>query len=200
MPLEDSDSPLVGAIAELAAQAAKATYDRRLPALLEVQGQNYYVDGAGGLVPIGEPLPANPTILDFFTIGGLVEYVRANRDDLDVEELAFHVAGPQAILLLGAVEGPEASRAVYARATVLNLVGAEGLGFVCGRYMAPEAFVIGLQTLFAPTEDRTMLLSLAGRIRQAATQETDDDGTSQAVTVRKGINLSSVSRIPSPCV
>lgn len=125
------------------------------------------------------------------TLGALRDFIKANVDGLDLKKLLLHVQSEMAVGLLTEVCAPYKKRHIYMDAK------AEATAFRFGEFMDPEAFVIGLQTAFVPGGDIEAVKVAAGNIREGKERTVSDDGVSQEVTAKVGVQLG-VVKLPSP--
>lgn len=140
--------------------------------------------------PKPEPMPS---ALGFATLGSLVEYVRWNRDDLDLSKCVLHVASPLNVILRGPLTGEQRQRPAFAQATANDLVAD-----LLGKFQRQETFVIAMQTRFASDGDRDVVLGLVGRLRDEQTIESEDDGVTQHVTQKAGVHVARQVAVPNP--
>lgn len=136
---------------------------------------------------------SEPAPLAFSSLQALVEYLKANRDGLDLEKLVLHVASPTSVSLLGPITGEAKQRFVYATATCKNLVA----GWL-GQFHPQLDFVIALQARFEPYADRGKVLEISGSLKEEASVESTDDGITQRVAARTGVHLGRMVEVPNP--
>lgn len=105
-----------------------------------------------------------------------------------------HVASPTDVHLRTGLFGEHVQRTcvMTARAIVPNMRFEQ--------FTDPESFNIWLQALFADSEDRDRVLSLVGNIQTDAVQTVSDDGVSQQVTAKRGVNRKANVEVPNPVV
>jgi hypothetical protein len=161
---------------------------------------------AGGLtiVPAGwtlhdehayvRPGPAAEA-LAVYSLGALREYVKANRDALDVSKLVVHVVSPQIVRLVGPIQERARTREVYVQATAQNLTD----GFL-GKFMAIDEFLVGLQTRFIVEEVAAAVLKLLGNVKHETVKTSADDGITQTVSAKAGVVLLADAVVPNPVV
>jgi hypothetical protein len=125
------------------------------------------------------------------TLGALRDFIKANVDGLDLKKLLLHVQSESAVGLLTEVRVPCNKRHLYMDAK------AEITAFRFGEFMDTETFVIGLQTAFVPGGDIEAVKVATGNIREGKERTVSDDGVSQEVTAKVGVQLGFV-RLPSP--
>jgi hypothetical protein len=134
-----------------------------------------------------------PVTLKVGTLGAIRDFLTANIDGLQATDIVLHVATERAVSLVSKLDGPNLKRKVYLEAN------AEEPGFALGNWMDPEAFIIGIQTQFVPSEITAGLLKVVGNIQNGAARTNVDDGVSQTVNAKVGVQLSIVD-VPSPIV
>lgn len=134
-----------------------------------------------------------PAKLELRSLQAFVDFIVENRDKLEHDKSVVHVAGPNAVALLGPLVGEANQRFTYAVATCKDMLG----GFV-GQPMPQDAFIVGLQARFAESDDRGALLKLVGSIADESAVHATDDGRSQEVTTRAGVVLKSTSPVSVP--
>lgn len=134
-----------------------------------------------------------PEPLAVYTLGALRDYVKTNRDGLDLATVVVHVVSPQIVALQGALRETERVRETYVNATALNLTD----GFL-GKFMSIEEFIIGLQSRFLHADERTQVLKLFGTVKQETAKTATDDGITQTVTAKSGVALVTEVAVPNP--
>lgn len=164
------------------------------PETVEIEGLKY---STGKLSLIGEPRPVG---LSLGSLTSLDDYLRSGLDlqsarttTSDLSWLALHVRGPARVDLLSKLSGPERGRDVYASADCE--VEAR---FKFGVFLPQEHFVIGMQTMFAQTDELRQLLSIVGMVTCDEIETRSDDGVTQTATMKVGVTLQSRADIPSP--
>lgn len=131
--------------------------------------------------------------LDVYSLGALRDYVKANRDMLDLSTLIVHVVSPQVVTLSGAIQTRARNRETYVKANASNLTD----GFL-GKFMAVDEFLVGMLTRFADSDDRAKALKLLGNIKHEQVKTSQDDGVTQTVSAKVGIVLSADVPVPNP--
>lgn len=136
-----------------------------------------------------------PTVeaLAVYSLGALVEYVKANRDALDLSKLVVHVVSPQIVRLVGPIQERARNREAYVNATALNLTD----NFL-GKFMAIDEFIIGLQTRFIVEQVAASVLKLIGNIKHEMVKTSADDGITQTVSAKAGVVLQADAAVPNP--
>jgi hypothetical protein len=133
-----------------------------------------------------------PDPLAVSSLGGLRDYLVANRDLLDLDITIVHVVSPQVVRVVGDLE-VALNRHTFLEATVTNLTD----GFL-GKYHLQDEFIIGLQTRFAASDGRAAVLRVIGVLKNEQIATSADDGITQTVETRAGIALARHSEIPNP--
>lgn len=144
-------------------------------------------------LPQDEPRP-EPLVIH--TLTGLVDYVAANRDKLDLGAHMVHIVNHGRVDLISVLGGPFAKRSRVACAEFNTLIGGDAFAF--GRFMKAEDFVISLQALFVDSGDRQGVLAAAGNMREEAVKQTLDDGVTQQVLAQNGVHLGKPMQVPNP--
>lgn len=185
------DTTAVKEIAELA-QDAQAVVEK----VIEIEGKRF------STVPLHEiktPRLPEPASLVVHTLTGLVAYVQANRDALNLEECLLHVESPSRVDLVSRAQGEHHQRFIHVSAQNYDRFAAfPGFGF--GRWLSPEDMNIALQALFMDRAQRGQVLALLGNIKAEGEQTTKDDGVTQVVTARTGVSLVQLAPVPNPVV
>ena len=127
------------------------------------------------------------------TLSGLVEYLTANVDKLEMSNLMIHVVDHKTVRVFDKFEA-NGKRNTFIRAQVDS--GLKEFRF--GEYMDQESFCIALATLFVQVENIDSLITMAGNIKNEAVTTATDDGISQNVTVKGGVSVVSKLKVPNP--
>jgi hypothetical protein len=143
------------------------------------------------------PLTINePTALHTRTLSSVVDYIKENRDQLEVKDLTVHIVSP------GRVEVIDRLRVDRTRHTYLVATEPDAsakFGEFVNRYMNIEQFIIGMQRHFrAGFGDLANVLAVVGNITQGDVRQVEDDGITQSVTMRAGITKVGLATLPSP--
>ena len=144
--------------------------------------------------PIHPVLAAEPDPVGISTLTGLLDYLAANVDDLNLKSLMVMVKSPSYVELVSDLHSEHCQRSCVMKVSaVLPKTFFE-------QQLSAEAFNIWLQSGFVDSADRANVLSYAGNVVATADATVMDDGTSQAVTVRSGITSKAVKKLPNPVV
>lgn len=134
-----------------------------------------------------------PAALTFGSLQALADFVRENRDGLDLSKCVLHVTGATGVRLLGPLTGEKRQRFTYAAASCRNLMDQW-----VGQYHGQEDFVVALQSRFVPEMDREAVLKVVSKLKEEQSLETEDDGTTQRATARAGVHLAQQVAVPNP--
>lgn len=154
--------------------------------VLEIGGKKFTTQ------PVKPVKDAEPETLDAATLTGLVDYIKANVDALEIPKLIVHVKDHANVKLLSALHGD------FAQRDCLLHVKADLLQMQFNSWVDSERFNIFLQACFQDTEDRAAVLKVVGNIRESAVKDTADDGVSQEVTIKSGIARVESVKVPNP--
>ncbi len=185
--MRDADG--VQAVAELATKAAD-------PKIITAGGTQFVAIG-GKLEDPRRPDP-RVAVIELHTLGGLMEFVAANRDRINLDAAVLHVESPTRVTLFGPPNGHHKLREVFAGVTCADRFAGIPGGFRFGTYVDTESMVIALQALFEAEGDRATVLKLIGNLTAEGTVKRLDDGVSQTVTARSGISMVDQVPVPNP--
>lgn len=177
----------VSEVANLAQQALEIE-----PRFAEINGEVFSTSILHRVKPDKE---AEPAALVVHTLTGLLDYIEANRDALDLSGCLVHVVDPGHVELRGALLGPHRQRLTFVRAEHFDRFAAFP-SFAFGRYLSTEDLIIALQALFEDTEDRATVLQLVGGVASVNATELSDDGVTQHVDIRQGVHRTKVIEAP----
>lgn len=140
--------------------------------------------------------PEDPEVsaIELTTLEGLVRYVKSDFDK-HTNEIAIHVASHRKVKVISRVFGRHRQRETFAKAEPDTILGTT---FRFGEFYPIEAFVIFLQALFIPTDEREAVLKVVGNIKEEAVKQTSDDGVTQSVTAKSGIVRVEEVQVPNP--
>ncbi len=143
--------------------------------------------GVGKLNPI---LPSHIVPVQVETLTGLLEYINTVHD-IPGEGTFLHIEQYNTVSFKGALDGL-LFREKYASAEINHK------SFSFGSYMDHESFIVGVQSFFVEDGVRATVLQMVGNISAGAVQINEDDGISQKVTVKSGIQRLSNAVVPNP--
>jgi len=125
------------------------------------------------------------------TLTGIVDYIDANIDEIDLTEIFIHIYTFSKVYIVSKLDVYRKRQCILESSMVEN-------SFPFRNYISAEDFNIQLQTNFVPNDDRATILALIGNLKEEVVRTTNDDGVSQSVTTKKGISLGQQERVPNP--
>lgn len=141
----------------------------------EIDGLNYL---PSGLSLVKEPT-ASP--LNVSTLQAIVHYIDKKVDNADAEKMVVHVSSHGTVDLCGHL-----TASTRLRETLL-MSSTSYKGFPFGDWLGQEQFVIALHSMFVQTAEIKELLTFASNVTDQAVKISDDDGVTQRVTAKAGI-------------
>ncbi len=188
------DGTFVKAIADLAQEAASEC--------VELEGTTYIPKH---LHDPRQPQPLAECLL-LGTLGAIVAYIASGHYEVAPDNHFLHIKGPQDVMLYSKLLGRFRKREALARAFYSPCVmdddqarSRSSLGrFALNSFMPLDEFLIGLRSCFAGVASHASLLSLLGNVKEEAVSQANDDGVTQEVIARKGVNLRDRSAVPNP--
>lgn len=160
----------------------KAIQDSRVANIYE----ETYTDGNLRFLPQRTFDPIKIRSLD-----GFATYAKELADDDAAEVAAVVIESHACVKLIGPASPVTGERQVFVCAD------AEVPEFKFGNYSDREWFQIAIASKFLQTPARDKLIQLLGKIAESNIKQTDDDGISQTVTVKTGIQLQGEVIVPS---
>ena len=121
------------------------------------------------------------------TLTGFVDFVERNIDELDlINSYIAVIDSPQSVALCSTLLDQQREREILLTASLDSNMKT----FPFGTFMPQEEFIIKLHSLFEKKEgdDFDYVALMVSKIVQADTADTDDDGITQHVTVKRGIS------------
>jgi hypothetical protein len=133
-----------------------------------------------------EPLIFEPRAqpVEVKTLSGFAGFIGADIDGILPCGLIIHVESHREVSLISSLSGELKKRTVYLTAKLDS--GLEEFPF--GRWLDAEEASIRLLSMFETTEDLQKVVRMTGKTVAQDTLETEDDGFTQRVTVRKGVS------------
>lgn len=140
--------------------------------------------------PVAPPL-AKP--LGLSTLRSFADYLIGNVDELDLSSHLIHVVDPARVELVSKLELFHRRRE-----PVLVAYYVSGAEAVVDKWLDLETAVISLMALFTEQGDRSEVLNVIKSISRDNAELRDDNGLSQAVTIKQGIVTKAVKATPNP--
>lgn len=139
------------------------------------------------------------------TLTSIVDYIKQDTDKFaltskigcteqdvsSIDRFVIHVAGHNAVELYKELNADK-------KRDHLISASFEGSDFPYERFMPIENFIIDLQSMFKQDDNTKALLKFVGSVKNDQSAEQQDDGVSQKITMRQGISLSTVAKVPNP--
>jgi hypothetical protein len=172
--------------------AVEAIQDSVRTETIEVQGREFATR------PVFDP-PAAPMIpaLKIHTLTGLLDYVVSNPDILDHDKMFLHVVSPTEVRLFTACEVPAMRRPNPATADCKDLLGDV---YRFGQYRSVEESIVDFQAKFVPSEDLAAAIAIIGNLKEETVNSYSQDGFTQTVQTRQGIQGVAWADVPSSLV
>ena len=138
-----------------------------------------------------------PDIFTTFSLDGLIDYIKSDVDDIfgckEVRHIV-RVTSPTKVEVISPTTGYWLERVTVAQCTAL----VPEIHF--GHYMDTDEFQIMVQTCFEDSDNRAIVLKLAGSVRKEQSMQTADDGTSQKVTINSGVATATDVIVKNPVI
>lgn len=150
--------------------------------IVEVDGKKM---STRALNPVAFEAVAHP--LNVSSLTGFVDFVNRNIDKLDLNaNYIAVVTDVYKVSLTSAIFGIRKNREILIDA----ILDSRMESFPFGRFLPQEDFIIKLHSLFQKKEDDDFeyVSALVSKIKQADSADTEDDGITQNITVKKGVS------------
>lgn len=137
------------------------------------------------LYPVAFEAVAHP--LNVSSLTGFVDFVNRNIDKLDLNaNYIAVVTDVYKVSLTSALFGIRKNREILIDA----ILDSRMESFPFGRFLPQEDFIIKLHSLFQKKEDDDFeyVSALVSKIKQADSADTEDDGITQNITVKRGVS------------
>lgn len=158
--------------------------------VVKINGSNFVIDEAGHYDRIKPRVYNAKDPLIIKTLTGLVDYIKSNLERKEAK-LLLHIEKPDEVSLMGLL-AEDGSREYLASAQAIVP------RFNFDYFLDIEEFNVALQSVFAPTADRDILLKVVGNLKEDNVKTTGDDGISQAVTIKTGVATAADVKVPNP--
>ena len=191
---------VVKLLTEIGARSARAA-DANMQAVREIDGVTYVWENEDKCwTPVVPPVPQDelhPDELRFYTLDGLIDYIKENTEGLipsagSEDRLILQVVDWKNVALLSQ---PSKNRKVrYTIARVLAQVPKIDFDY----HMDNETFCTMLLSKFIDTPARADLFKVVKSLTNEQSLNTADDGVSQVVTVKQGVSLAANVKFENP--
>lgn len=160
--------------------------DLQRPQTFTVGDQTYISTGKNyeRVRPVLPDKIVRPGTFETFSLDGLIDFIKEDVDGYfkdPARKFIVRVSSPTEVEVISPVTGFWMERLTVARCEAV----VPAINF--GHFKDPESFQIMLQTCFEDSENRALVLQLAGNLRKEQSMQTADDGVSQKVTVNAGV-------------
>lgn len=169
------------------------------PQVFSVSDQTYISTGSHyeRVKPVLPDKIVKPDTFTAFSLDGLIGYIKSDVDGIFKDEKFRHivrVSSPTKVEVISPTTGYWLERVVVAQCAAV----VPDITF--GRYMDTDDFQIMVQTCFEESDNRAIVLKLAGSVRKEQSMQTADDGTSQKVTINTGVATASDVIVKNPVI
>jgi hypothetical protein len=177
--------------AEFVKEIERLAKDAQKVETIEIEGVEY----TNRHLEIAKSKEPGVKALELATLTGLIDYLNANTDRLPFGLCMVHVANHARVDVIS-------NLAEYwnCRDYFLTAIHQGAMRGFFSSYLDCESFIVALQSLFLPNEDRELILRVVGNIREESVRSTADDGVTQTVTARAGIVKIEDVEVPNPVI
>ena len=137
--------------------------------------------------------PAQQTSFLVYSLSSIVDYLTANADDLNPEKTIINVMSHQTVQVVSNLD-KTFERSYYLLADVSRFFQNSAVN----EMMDIESFIINLQSNFADSSEKAELLKLVSNMTDEVLINSKDDGISQSVAVKTGIQKMENVKVPNP--
>jgi len=139
--------------------------------------------GAGDFTAVRDKI-YRPAALNGQTLSGLVDFIKSNRDKIDLAKSSIMVNSFDQVTLFQAVSGYDNGRStIFVSRLDSNLPK-----FKFEQYMSIEEFIIKTRALFQKTGDLDEIISIISKVTNQNEIKLNDDGISQELSVKRGVS------------
>lgn len=140
---------------------------------------------------VTDPQPAS---LEVTTLTALIDYIKSDFDPKYGDKGLIHVVSPSNVEFYSELrEDKERENYMSVKALLPDNLSFE-------RFMDMESFNVMLQSGFIENNARSMLLKVAGNVKEDAIKQVGDDGVSQSATIKTGVASVNEVVIPNPVI
>lgn len=154
----------------------------------EIDGKIYFDRDRANLTEL-EPIK-RAAALSVNTLSGLVGYIKRKFDHEENQELLINVEEAAYIKVYSQLDADRKRESLIDSKAVLDR-------FPYGQFIDSEQFIIKIQSLFQRTDNADRIINLASSIRINEGSDLTDNGISQQVTVRQGVDVRK-EEVPNP--
>ena len=179
------------------AELQKKLEELKAPMFIEDQYGEQYIYCNGKYERVNERKPeeiVKGEPFETFSLDGLVDYILEDPEKRFGEGTRHivRVMSPTLVEVIAPETGywRERELVAYCEAVIPEIS--------FGRYMDAEDFQVMVQTCFMESDNRAVVLKLAGSVRKEQNMQTADDGVSQKVTINSGISTAADVIVKNP--
>lgn len=161
---------------------------------MSLQNQTVEIDGQAFSQKKLEPVIFTPKAetLEVHTLEGFCDYINnADFDKVNKNEVMAVIENEASVILVSRLTGKDRVRETVIRASLDNFKQ-----FQFGTFFSQEEFAIRFRSLFVanPKNDTDYVLRYASKLSGGTSIDTEDDGITQSVGVKRGISGTLVSK------
>ncbi len=161
------------------------------PRIQEIGGQNFYFrDG----FPMQLDSCRRCEALEISTLTSLVDYIKGRMSEdfpYGIPEMIVHVESETEVRLVS-VFNDDMDRWEIAK------VKAMVPEITLNRFLEQESFIIQMQSMFLDTEDKSIVMQVAGNVEDKTVANYGDDGVTQKATIKTGLAALEDVLVPNP--
>jgi hypothetical protein len=124
-----------------------------------------------------------PETIRTSSLSSIVDYLKNSLEHVELSKVFLHVVSPQEVELLEEYRGEERKRTRIIVASREN----DAEAFAFGEWMETEEFIIGLLSLFDPTDDRETILEVSSSLVSESSIANSNEGATMKLAVNAGV-------------
>jgi len=144
--------------------------------------------------PIHAVTPAHIDGFELNTLTGIIDYLASDVDGISGSKPILHVMNYDKVILKSACDAVWKERDYFAIATTKS----HATGFTFDTFIPLEKFIIELQSKFIHTDTLKEMLTILGNVRAEKVETHADDGVTQMIDTRDGMNCVQKTDLPNP--
>lgn len=178
----DMTTNAINKIQEMAVEAAGKK-------IIENNGEFYKVDGDGD-VSLIVPKNLADSAVELNTLDGFIEFIKTINERKD-QAIYVHIKSANKVVAFTHLDA-------YGRREYLAETKAILPAIPMDDFIDAEKANIIFQSQFKQTKDRDLILKVIGNLKEEKVHQANDDGVSQAVSVKTGVASVSNVKVPNP--
>lgn len=140
--------------------------------------------------------PKSPVVLEFYTLAGFAEYLKAEAED---DQPLVHVVSPVRVDAVSKLLGRDGHLRRRPASAVCKSAAMHGFAF--NQFTSLDSLAIALQTCFEPARGTVdELRRFCASVRSSRTLGIADDGVSQTVEAKRGIAAVQTTPVGNPWI